>query len=361
MEFHGSWSVLTATFIIVLYLAQGGALLSSIVHLSHVAGITWRADIAPYADKMIYLYPLALVLLVVLLALPDYTFPYYHPSLAGRFHLNLWHSYPFLVVREVGLFLTMAAVHIGFVRASVRDYREPGQASQKTLTRFAAVVPIVYAIYGTGVAWDFEMTLTPGWHSPIYAPYFFVSNFHMFLGFFVVLLFLLRLFRRYGRVVTDQTFNYLAQMMLGFTLLWTYTFFVQFITIWYGALPEETERLYRLLFADGDIRRGASALAPLFWWFLVLKSFVPFGLLIFAVFRHIPALTAVVGAVIFVGTCLERYTWIVGAYAAEHAPLTAVFNLVIVGLAGAGVVALLWAALTGNGARWLGALRLARR
>lgn len=359
MDF-GSWAVLMVAFVLVLYLAQGGVVLSAIVHLSHVAGVTWRADIAPYAHKTMFLYPLALLLLIVLLAFPDHTFPYFRrPPEAA--HLNAWHNYPFMVARELLLLLAVIAVHAGFVRAGIDDRNRPSAASRRMLTRFAAVVPFVYFLYGSMVAWDFEMTLTPGWHSAIYAPYFFVGNFQMFLGFFVVWLFLLRVTGRYGEVVADQTFNYLAQMMLGFTLLWTYTFFVQFITIWYGALPDETHRLYRLLFVDGDIRRGPSATAARFWWFVALKSFVPFALLIFAAFRHVPVLVAVVGATIFAGTCLERYAWIAGAFAGDDGARSTGFEIAVVCLVSAGVGTLLWASLRITSIKPLRFARAARR
>lgn len=358
MAVDGAWALLTASFVLVLYIAQGGVVLSSVIHLSHVAGAEWRADIGPYTHQTVRLYPLAFVLLVLLLVMRDATFPYYAD--AGDVHLNAWHNYPFLVSRELGMFLLVAAVSYGYVRASARDHHENTPASRKSLTRYAALMPFLYFVYGTLVAWDFEMTLQPGWHSPMYAPYFFVSNFHMFLGLFVLVLYLSGLGRR-GLVAT-QSFNYLAQMMLGLTLLWTYTFFAQFITIWYGNLPHETSRLYALMYADADIRREASAIAPFFWWFLALKAFVPFGLLIFAVVRHTPGLIALVGAIILAGTFLERYTWIGGAYPTWHAPFSHAADIALVALLAAYVFVTLHRAFTGKPRRlWFARFRGSRR
>lgn len=348
MLLGGNWAVVVTAFIIVLYIAQGGVMLSAVVHLSHVAGARWRTDIAPYAHQTVHLYPLALALLIILLAVPSATFPYYQMP-AGSVHLNAWHNYAFLVSRELLLLLIIAAVHLGYVRASARHQHDDTAASRRTLTGFAAVLPFLYFIYGTLVAWDFEMTLVPGWHSPIYAPYFFVSNFHMFLGFFVFSMYMLRLTSNGARGLADQSFNYLAQMMLGLTLLWTYCFFAQFITIWYGALPHETHRLYVMMFIDGDIRNEPSQLAPLFWWFVALKSFIPFGLLIFSVFRRVPALVALVGVLILVGTCLERFTWIASAYPDWRIPLTAPLDVAVVMLVASLTVFVLRWAYDGHG------------
>jgi hypothetical protein len=325
----GNWALLLTSFLLVLYIAQGGIVLSSIIHLSHMAGAKWRADITPYAHQTVHLYPLAFVLLVILLAAKNYTFPYY---LDDTIHLNGWHNYPFLVIRELVLFLLVAASNYGFVRASKQHEKENTEKTRNRLTWYATAVPFLYFIYGTMVAWDFEMTLTPGWHSPMYAPYFFVSNFHMFLGFFVVVAYLPR-FRKNGRTgISEQSFNYLAQMMLGLTLLWTYTFYAQFLTIWYGNLPHETARLYAMMFIDGDIRLGSSALAPMFWWFIILKSFLPFSLLIFATVRHTPFLTALVGLIIFAGTFLEHFTWIAGAYSDWQPLLGSSFDIAVISL-----------------------------
>jgi len=327
MVTDGSWAVLVTAFIMVVYIAQGGIMLSAVVHLSHVVGAKWRADIAPYAHRTVALYPLALVLLVVLLIMKARTFPYYEAVQDGHLALNGWHHYGFLVAREVGLLIGVAALHYSFAWVNERIHRGQGKGMVRCLTACSAAVPFVYFIYGTVVAWDFEMTLVPGWHSSMYAPYFFVSNFHMFLGFFVLWMYLRRLRGRYGKLISDQSFNYLAQMMLGLTLLWIYTFFAQFLTIWYGNLPDETGRFYAMIFAGGDMRQGPATLAPLFWWFVALKAFVPFVLLIFALVRHTPGLIAFVGGVILFGTFLERYTWIASAYGTDHIPLTSVFDI----------------------------------
>ncbi len=323
----GSWMVLTVCFLLVVYIAQCGIVLSAIVHLSYVSGAHWRADIAPYAHKTIYLFPLALLLLIILLATPEQTFPYYADN-STKPYLNAWHNYTFLVSREVLMLLLTAIVSFVFVWANATHDRNPGPRTQKTLTISAAVMLFIYVIYGTLLAWDFEMTITPGWHSPMYAPYFFVSNFHMYLGVFLVSAYVLRHLSK-SVVLTDNTFNYLAQMLLGFTLLWVYVFFAQFLTMWYGNLPEEVGRLYAMMYVDADQRNGAAPLADLFWWFVALKFFIPFSLMIFAFVRHTPAMTAFVGLLIFVGTALERYTWIASSYS-THFPLTALFDLLVV-------------------------------
>lgn len=339
-----NWAVMTTAFLMVLGIAESGVVLSAVVHLSNAQGGTWRDDIAHYADSTAYLFPLGFVLLLILLVSPAATFPHY----TATGHISSWLNYPFLATREIVLYLLIAIVSLGYLRAGVQHDRGNTAQTRHRLTGFAAAVITLYVIYGTVVSWDFGMTLTPHFHSAIYAPYFFVSSFGMFLGFFVIVMYILRVVSGGARSITDKSFNYLAQMMLGFTLLWTYTFFSQFLTIWYAALPDETKRLFGMMFENADIRLGPAEISGLFWWFVMLKSFIPFGLLIFSVFRHVPALTALVGVLIVVGTFIERFTWVAATYPAWHTPLTAFFDIAVVAIVIAVIVVVLRAAYTGK-------------
>ncbi len=68
-----NWSVLTVNFLVVLYLALGGVTLSAVLYL---AGARWRYEIRLLASSLFALFPLAFVLLIVLLANADATFPW---------------------------------------------------------------------------------------------------------------------------------------------------------------------------------------------------------------------------------------------------------------------------------------------
>jgi hypothetical protein len=90
-----------------------------------------------------------------------------------------------------------------------------------------------------------------------------------------------------------------------------------------------------MLFENGDIRREPADISVLFWWFLFLKSFVPFLMLIFFAVRHVPALTVVPALAILIGTGLERFTWVAPTHASWNLPLTSPFDLLVVGVVGA--------------------------
>ena len=127
----------------------------------------------------------------MLLANGDATFQWLAGAHSGEHHLPGWQNYTFLVIREVVGFLVVSGLCFLFIKYQHQSDIASSYKAQRRYRNIALLIPFVYFAYGSMVAWDFEMTMMPGWHSASYAPYFFQSNFHMFLGFFTVFLFFL--------------------------------------------------------------------------------------------------------------------------------------------------------------------------
>lgn len=328
----GEWSVLTTAFLIVLYLALGGVLLSSLLHM---ANAQWRFQVRHLACALAALFPVAFVLLVILLLNGESTFPWLAHAGEGEHDLGGWHNYTFLVTREIIGFLLIAGLFLLFIRYQHQSEIDSSYKAQRRFRNIALLIPFAFVPYASMVAWDFEMTMSPGWHSSTYAPYHFISNFHLFLGFFTVFLFFLHRSGRLTRPFSGHIFNFLAQFMLAFTILWTYFFFHQFLIIWYGRLPFETERVFSMMY---------QGLGPLWWTFFSLKSIIPFCTFLFTANRHNPPVILIVACGIIIGTWIERYTWISGSVDSSlyHMPMTSLFDI----LATIAVVVASWIAVS---------------
>jgi len=318
MEFFGSWSILTTNFLIVLYVAIGGVTLSSILVLVNAQ---WRYQVYGYAAAFNSLLPVAFIMLLVLLLNGESTFPWL--ANASHEHLSGWHNYTFLVIREIVGFLIVAACCIYFCRMQQKVLSQESSPKDKyNLKVIAVIFPFIYVYYGTMVAWDFEMTMTPGWHSPIYAAYHFISNFHGFLACFALFLIYLDLSGKRKKPYDPRVLNYMAQLMLGFTILWTYFYFSQYLLIWYGRLPEEVGR-----FSSMD-----NGLGLLWTTFLIFKFVIPFiSFAAIKVARHNPLLIGAVSCSILAGTWLERYVWVSNSVESKyyHMPFTHWFDVVV--------------------------------
>lgn len=306
-----SWSVLTVDFLIVLHLALAGVSLAALLHLVNAK---WRFEVRFLSVAFFSLYPLAFVLLLVLLFGGHMTFPW------TNIHEDLpkWNNLGFLATREILGFLLVGVVYGLFIKLQAKSARSPDDMAN--FRNVAIFVPFVHVLFCTMVAWDFEMTLKPFWESPIYAMYHFVSMFGMFLAIFVVMVATLRRSHALAKPMGDHIPNYFAQMLLAFTILWVYFFFSQYLVIWYGNLAEETDRFFQM-------QNGPYSV--LFWSFFVLKFVIPFPVLVFPACRHNVKVIVAMAASIILGTWIERYTWIAGTYPSEHMPMTSLFDIVV--------------------------------
>jgi hypothetical protein len=344
-----SWSVLTADFLIILHLMLGGAVFSAVLQIS---GARWHYEYRRVALSLFMLYPLALVLLTIVLSAPELSFPWYSDrefasawstysfALSGKtFAITLphWHNYTFLVIREMGAFLLVMFLFSRYIKLMMLM----GESTDhwRRFRRISFWAPAIYVLYGTMAAWDFEMTMLPEWHSAIYGMHHVISNFGMFIAFTMILVYA---FDKNGILVKrtpDYLYNYISQILIAFTLLWIYTFFAQYLTIWYGNIPHERNRVAEMEAGD---------LSALWWTIIALKFAIPFMALIFDHVRHSPGMIAAIACSICIGTWMERYTWIAGAYPAGpytpgYMPMTRVFDVAVT----AAVMLVGWALVRG--------------
>ncbi len=322
---YASWSVLTADFLILLHLTISGVTFSAILHL---ASAKWRYRVRDIAGSLFALYPLVFVLLIVLLAVRQETFPWAggaagaHEGHEGH-ALNAWHNPLFLAGREILGLLLVGWLYRRFL--SLQKVSERSAADWERFKMTANFVPVAHVLYATMVAWDFEMTLQPAWESSVYGMYHFVSNFGMFLATMVVICYVLSRRNRLRNPLPESILNYFAQMLLAFTILYTYLFFAQYLTIWYGNLPHERNRIEAMVNGDYSV---------LWWTFLVLKFFIPFCFLVFTYFRHSPVSIFRIAVCVIIGTWIERYTWIAGTvdtgpFGRPHMPFTGAFDVIV--------------------------------
>lgn len=305
---YSNWSVLSVNFVVVLYLALSGVALCSVLYL---VGAKWRFEVRQLAASLYSLFALAFVLLLVLLAGAEHTFPWLgHTAHGENVHMPGWYTMPLLATREIVGMLVIAYLWRVFIKRQEVSERSPADAAR--FHHIATWIPFFTVLYATMVAWDFEMTLKPSWHSAIYGMQNLVSNFGMFLAFLVIWVYVLNTRNKLVNPVKDYIYNYLAQMLLSFTLLWMYTFFAQYLTIWYGNIGDEVDRVVAMQNGDYSV----------LWWAMVFMKFViPFVVFCFPGPRHSPQAIVGVAIIVIIGTVFERFVWIAGINGTGTIPL----------------------------------------
>ncbi len=302
-----SWSVMTVDFLVVLHLALGGVTLAALLHLVNAQ---WRFQVRYITVCFFALFPLAFCLLLILLLNGARTFPWVGSSA----DMPGWNSFGFLAARELAGFIAVGVLYGLFIKFQAVSTRSASQA--RIFRNIALLIPFAHVLFCTMVAWDFEMTLTPGWSSAIYAMYHFVSSFGMVLA--VMALTIMLLMHRFVSPPGAYVINYLAQMMLAFTILWIYTFFAQYLIIWYANLPDETNRLFR---------NQNGPFGGLFWLFFILRFVVPFPVLIFPQSRSSHGIIGFVAVSMITGYWIERYVWVAGSAADSPWPMFSPFAI----------------------------------
>jgi hypothetical protein len=174
------------------------------------------------------------------------------------------------------------------------------------LQRFSTYATFLFAMSLTFAAFDWIMSLEPGWYSTMFGVRIFASS--AVTSFAVVILTTLG-FKRAGLVgdeINTEHFHDLGKLMFGFLIFWAYISFGEFFLIWYAAIPEETVYYHRR-WDDNSWRMISVAI-------VVVKFIVPFYLTMSRNVKRNNGMIAFGAAWIVVTHLIEMYYWIMPYY-----------------------------------------------
>lgn len=186
-------------------------------------------------------------------------------------------------------------------QGTARDWR----LLQGGFTLLGAFYLLLYTFVTLLVSTDFDMSLIPGWRSPIYPTYHAITSVQAALATMLVTIALLRGVGGFGQYLHLEQFWALGKLQLALTLLWFYFFWSGFIVLWYGRMPREQALL--------QITEFGPYLVP----FILTVTFafvVPFLLLIWNPVRKSLIGPPVAAASILVGLFFDRIRLYVSAY-----------------------------------------------
>ena len=272
--------------------------------------------VASVQRELFSIVPLLLVLSFLLLLMIPFLDLY---PWAGR--PGIWLRKDFFIGRNLA-FLLLAYVTAGRFAAAV-------EADRETKTVRAATYLFVFVASQSLAAFDLVMSLEYPWVSALLGGYFFIES--IYAGFAVSAL-LHVLFHRKPSVRFDpearSDLKDLSILMFGFSLMWAGLFFAQYLTIWYGNIPEEASFIAK--------RVSASPFRELSVSVLFLLFFLPFPLLLSTRAKSNPAATVAASFSILSGILIERYVFLApavplnpGALAVDFLVLLFLFVLVL--------------------------------
>jgi Ni/Fe-hydrogenase subunit HybB-like protein len=175
---------------------------------------------------------------------------------------------------------------------------------------FAALAtPLVISVHSV-VSWDFALSLVPGWHSTIFAPYFVAGAIHSGLAMVITLLIPMRKIFKVEKLITMKNLESMAKVILLTGLIVGYAYAIEFFLAWYSGNPYELA-VFKWR-ASGDY-------APAFWIMVSCNSIIPL-LFFFKKIRTNIFWLLVISILINVGMYFERYVIIVTSLSHDFLP-----------------------------------------
>ena len=290
MNRNAVWGTYLSNFIFWIGLSHSGTLLSAVLHITKS---DWRKAIYRSAEAMT-LFSLMTAGCFVMVHLGRVWFVHWSVPIPNE--MGLWPNFrsPLLFdVMAIATYLTASSIFI--YMGSVPDYaavRDASTGMRRRLytifsfgwrgterewhtlgwayTFFAVfVIPLAVSVHSI-VSWDFAMSLVPGMHHTIFAPYFVCGAIFSGTAGIVTVMYVLRRFMKLERYIGEIHLDNLGKLLLVLSLIWTYINILELFTGWYSGSSFEYEALKFKLFGY---------YAPLYWEMILFCAFVP--LLIF--------------------------------------------------------------------------------
>jgi Ni/Fe-hydrogenase subunit HybB-like protein len=173
----------------------------------------------------------------------------------------------------------------------------------------AFATPLVISVHSV-VSWDFAMSIVPGWHTTIFAPYFVAGAIFSGCAMVFTLVIPMRKIFRLEKYITLDHFEALAKVLLFCSLIVSYAYLVEYALAMYGGnIFEKAHFIYR---TSGDFRL-------MFWGMILFNSLLPLTLFARPLRRSLPYLF-VLSIFINIGMYFERFVIIVTSLAHDFDP-----------------------------------------
>jgi len=220
-------------------------------------------------------------------------------------HKSPYLNIPFFVARYAIFFAVWILLTQYIRRLSLKEDRKGTLEYFRKIEFFNKVYIFALAVTFSLASFDYIMSIDVHWFSTIFA----VRNFVM--GFFhasAVIMMIVIILNKLGylQFINKSHLRDMAKYVLVLSIIWTYTWFAQYILIWYANIPEET--IYYLPRTQGEFQ-------VLFYSELILNWVIPFLLLLSGMVVKSRAALLAVGSILIIGHWVDMYQQvIVGTY-----------------------------------------------
>jgi len=326
------WAVYITNFVFWVGIAHSGTLISAILFLLRCK---WRTSVYRAAEAMTVfalmtagLFPLIHLgrpwFFYWLLPYPDRAMLW--PNFRSPLMWDVFAVSTYLTV-SVMFFITGLVPDVAAVRDKATGLRKKlygllAQGWQGTDNQWhhyssaylflaALATPLVLSVHSV-VSWDFAMSIVPGWHSTIFAPYFVAGAIHSGLAMVLTIMIPLRKIMKLEDYITGKHLESLAKLIILTGLIVGYAYIVEFFIAWYSQVPYEQAAFQYRAFGHYKV---------LFWLMVLFNTVAPLFYL-FKKCRTSKFWLLAIAIMVNIGMWLERFVIIVGSLSHEFMPFT---------------------------------------
>ena len=324
------WLVYITTFVFWVGIGHAGTLISAILFLFRSP---WRTVVYRATEAMTVFAVLTAALFPIIHIGRQWFFYWLLPYPNQRF---LWPNFKSPLIWDVfaistyltvsttflvvGLVPDLAAVRdkVGGWRAKVYQMFAIGwkgtdnqwrHYSRAYLYLAALATPLVLSVHSV-VSWDFAMSIVPGWHGTIFAPYFVAGAIYSGIGMVFTLLIPLRKALKLEHMITDYHFDNLAKLTLLTGSILFYAYAMEYFVAWYSGNTFEQTTFFRRAFG------------PQWWagWSMIICNAFVSQLLWFRKIRTNLTSLFIISIFINIGMWFERYVIIASSLSNDYLP-----------------------------------------
>jgi len=285
------WTVYITTFVFWVGIGHAGTLISAILLLFRAG---WRQSIYRFAEAMTVFAVMTAGLFPIIHLGRPWTFYWLIPYPNQR---ELWPNFrsPLLWdVFAVTTYLTVSSLffYAGMIPdlAAARDstkvawrrklygilalgWRGTGREwkhwTRAYLFLAALATPLVLSVHSV-VSWDFAISIVPGWHATIFAPYFVAGAILSGVAMVVTIMVPVRKIFGLRAYFTDLHFDRLGKLLLLTSLIVGLAYGIEYFIAWYSGELMERDVFWDRLFGDywwgGWMMIIANVLVPQLLW-----------------------------------------------------------------------------------------------
>ncbi|MBZ5522529.1 MAG: hypothetical protein LAP21_09845 [Acidobacteriia bacterium] len=289
-----------------------------------LTGARWSASLRRIPEAFIPALPVAAVLMMVLYFGWHTLYPWsragafaHDPAIAGRSH---YLQGPWVFARMAGVFAAWILFAWFFRRTSWHQDRHPELSLMlhQRLNRYSVLFVLVFAVSFSIGAFDWLISLDPGWFSTMFAVYVFAGTFVQGIAAVTLAVVLLKDTPLLRDFITPHQLHDLGKMLFAFSTFWAYIWTCQYLLIWYGNIPDEISHY---------LKRTSGPWLYLFALNLIVNWIVPFLALVSVAAKRNPQTLKIVSLLLLAGHWLDLYLLIMPE--TWSAPKMGLFEVVI--------------------------------